>query len=855
MNNDDDDSCSSGSEIGAFATLDLTGVDFDKEQGDNDDFLNLTASDKLALKWDSNILWDAIDGGDDGKEQNMPTSPTSLLNLKEAVTMIKNGEYINVLCSESARRLFSSQNNGISQGGTDSSSTTMWQLIQQQLLTRLQEDDTKAQDSQQEDGLSPSPILSTVLEAECIAIAALSLFLQLNYTGPMIDSVDEDLAKLSCPLHPSQYYPKDSNYNTMVFSELAVDGIWPCQVAQGPYLLLISRAILQFLSYNSQQSNASASSDGAKNGQKEDIAQILSIQPLQSVQDIIKQYCNTTIPIWSGRAVVAHERLLLLRDEPSRSLWSELETLYPRSIQQFRQEIEKSADGDDSGSIPDVSDKLATIYLEYALAHVHFERDENSGGDHTEGYKSMLDQSRGSSGLIMEITGAMGKRTKFQTKATAQYVVRAQSKSFMSSKYRQPETKSGDAEVNEEVTGQGQDNDTAASSATGSPPDGDMMVPHTDDTVFLEQIKFEDTAEQDLANTPLTILDQAIILGYCLVVKTKNPSSDDILTGEEMLAYLARVLAVQHSHQQKLLKQQKEEEEKGQDTDTNGDTRNSLVDWMVYATALLERAWLEFDNTHTKERALLQLQALADQHTNRLTLTQSTMKSITEDSSPVQERLKYVHGIVYPPQWKMKHDLATRYASLGIVTSAAELFTTVEDWDSVVECYKRAGKENLAKEVVERQLKDEKTATPRMWTALGDLTNDPKHYERAIELSNGRFAQAYISLGKYHFEKGEIELTAEYYRKALHLRPLIPYLWFKVGTISMQLQQWDNALQAFSEVVQQEPTEHEAWANVAAIHMHNKNPAAAYPALSEVRKSSLHSKISTGSWTSRLIFH
>lgn len=52
----------------------------------------------------------------------------------------------------------------------------------------------------------------------------------------------------------------------------------------------------------------------------------------------------------------------------------------------------------------------------------------------------------------------------------------------------------------------------------------------------------------------------------------------------------------------------------------------------------------------------------------------------------------------------------------------------------------------------------------------------------------------------------------------------------------MQMERWDDAFEAFSQVVQQQPEEAEAWANVAAIHMHNKNPVAAYPALNESLK-------------------
>ncbi len=46
-----------------------------------------------------------------------------------------------------------------------------------------------------------------------------------------------------------------------------------------------------------------------------------------------------------------------------------------------------------------------------------------------------------------------------------------------------------------------------------------------------------------------------------------------------------------------------------------------------------------------------------------------------------------------------------------------------------------------------------------------------------------------------------------------------------VGTICMHLGEQDKALRAFTEVVQQEPKEGDAWANVAAIHMRRKNPS------------------------------
>jgi tetratricopeptide (TPR) repeat protein len=65
----------------------------------------------------------------------------------------------------------------------------------------------------------------------------------------------------------------------------------------------------------------------------------------------------------------------------------------------------------------------------------------------------------------------------------------------------------------------------------------------------------------------------------------------------------------------------------------------------------------------------------------------------------------------------------------------------------------------------------------------------------------------------------------------------------------MQLDRWDTALRAFSEVVQQQPDEFEAWANVAAIHMHNKQPHQAYPALNESLK---YNRSNWRVWVSKL---
>ena len=56
----------------------------------------------------------------------------------------------------------------------------------------------------------------------------------------------------------------------------------------------------------------------------------------------------------------------------------------------------------------------------------------------------------------------------------------------------------------------------------------------------------------------------------------------------------------------------------------------------------------------------LQMQALLDQHTTKLTIMQSTKKAV-EESAPVHRRLEFLHCIVYPAQYELKRDLAQKY--------------------------------------------------------------------------------------------------------------------------------------------------------------------------------------------------
>mmetsp|Transcript_15964 Transcript_15964/g.24162 ORF Transcript_15964/g.24162 Transcript_15964/m.24162 type:complete len:943 (+) Transcript_15964:108-2936(+) len=592
------------------------------------------------------------------------------------------------------------------------------------------------------------------LEMVLIGIASLNLYLQLNYTGPSLEQASkrshehdtnyDSFEDILLPISNDSKEGKDKNrdFHNGVLSELVVDGDWPCQVCLVPYWLWVSRTVFSLITSKDK---------------------------------------NYPSQVWSMRAAVSHARLLLNSSSTPPSLSTEIRTGFRSILIHYCQDLDPwqsaSPDGLDQGHKNEKFSIAASLLVEWGLAQHHLDRPGK-------GRLSFL-MAKQYSGLVVELSGSLGKRTKYQQNAIAQLKIEA----------RNIRRELGIGEKGKE---------------NNSLPSQDIVVEHPEDGILLEKIKYED-GEENLES--LLVLDQCILMALCLDVKNTNPDKD-VLTAEEMGAYLARVLW------------NLDDEKKS----------SSNSDWMIYATALLERAWLEYQSSHGRERALLQLQALLDQHTNKLTITQSTYDSVQLDSSPARDRLRNLHQIVYPPRWHMIADVAERYATLGIVTSAAELFQQIELWDEVVECYRRAGKETMAKQIVEDQLSIPSKETPRMWAALGDLTKDPKYYHKALDLSHGRFSSAWVALGQHAFDQGNLQDATDYYRRALELRPLSPGVWFRLGIIGMQMKEWSLALEAFSQVVQQEPTEGEAWANVAAIHMHRKEPNQAYPALIESLK-------------------
>jgi len=402
-------------------------------------------------------------------------------------------------------------------------------------------------------------------------------------------------------------------------------------------------------------------------------------------------------------------------------------------------------------------------------------------------------------GLVYELTGALGKRTKFQQFELSQLVLLAESHLVI---------KDGGARNGPEGSGLLSSFPTKSTERTGH--GNGPAVPETlslNDDTLLEQTEFTSSnpsAPGSLlghidpsTQPPLHPLDQCILLCMCLNVKNTSPSHG--LTNEQMSPYVARVI----SH-----------------------PRN----WSIHTMALLIRSRLESSRTRTVERSTLQLQALIDQ--------------IPTADSTIQDRLSYFHSLPLPSEWEFERELAQRYLILGVVKSALEIFERLEMWEEVVKCWGALerpekgiaivrdlleGRKKEAEEVVslgkdisaDKRRVHDKAREAKLWCLLGDLepVHAVEHYERAWKVSHGTSGRAMRSLGGYYFARGKYAEAIVCLKRAVTINSLLSRSWFILGCACMRVEDWEDAKNAFVRCVAIDDEDGESWNNLASMYL------------------------------------
>ncbi|KAK4685648.1 tetratricopeptide repeat protein 27, partial [Tremellales sp. Uapishka_1] len=472
----------------------------------------------------------------------------------------------------------------------------------------------------------------------------------------------------------------------------------------------------------------------------------------------------------------------------------------------------------------DEADTRASLHVEIGLLHHSLGQDKAANREFL--------QAAQASGLEFELTGAMGKKTKWQQEALSQLVLLAESRK-----------REGEEEETKKTEKDAPDN-TASTVPENLQLNDDTLL---EETEFTKMTSADPTASGsrlshlDPSDQPaLYPLDQALLLSFCLSQHNSLPSSG--LTASQMSPFLSRVL----TH-----------------------PRN----WSIHTTALLLRSRLESGRSRTVERSTLQLSALIEQMP-------------TSDSS-TPERLKYVHQLPLPSRWEMERELAKRYLSLGVVRSALEIFVRLEMWQDVVGCYQRMEEEDKAERVVrdllegkkieadsvsvdfkvrvEKKQKLEAGREGKLWCLLGDIrlasdefSQDPSGtlpkvvelYEKAWTTSKGTSSRAMRSLGSLYVSARQYEKGIECLKKALDINPLFGRSWFTLGVCYVKLEKWSEAKETFKREVAIEEEDGEGWNNLAAVYLRlgeeGMTPGQTAPAVSFENKILAHRALKQG---------
>lgn len=452
-------------------------------------------------------------------------------------------------------------------------------------------------------------------------------------------------------------------------------------------------------------------------------------------------------------------------------------------------------------------------------------------------------------GFSYALSGALGKRTRFQEKSTSQLVVLAKSRTDADDKVE------GDEEE-EQVP---------------------EALPLNDDTL-LEEIQYggeglhgeADAVEKALLpaplrnlkpdeQPPLNPLDQIILLTEATLKDAFSPL--DALTSEEVLPFAVRVIG-----------------EKG-------------ANWQIYTQALLVRSRIEMHRSRTVERGVLQMQAVVDQvivdttaknETEAPSTTTSDKQDIPaisfsgpdeevkekrdrEEAAPVEEkpisffpaakstesapaatRLEYIHALSSPPRWHLESELAYAWTGVGSLISALEIFKRLKLWAEVALCLassastdnedgsgRGGGGEDKARAIIRWRLFHHHTNTedeideetdistlkaadftgperippqpnaPRLFCILGDIESDAAvaHYERAWEVSKHRYARAQKSLAEHYLAKKDWIKAREAYQLAVSVNRLSPEMWSRLGDINLRLGEFSEAAESFTRAI------------------------------------------------------
>eukprot|EP00924_Labyrinthula_sp_SR-Ha-C_P008270 snap_masked-scaffold_11-processed-gene-7.21-mRNA-1 protein AED:0.94 eAED:1.00 QI:0/-1/0/1/-1/1/1/0/1056 len=452
---------------------------------------------------------------------------------------------------------------------------------------------------------------------------------------------------------------------------------------------------------------------------------------------------------------LALQRLLAKDTSSNASLEEEYRTSYDKFLDKF------------GGS-----DRLKGLFLvEFAVACHQFDEPDKA--------KEKLQEASKLFRLKVELTGKLGKRTKFQKEAKAQLVVQVTATSDVEKCSGIPSTA---IEPSDSITDSVQN----------------IQLDDVDpDNPLLETVAL--TGEEDLE---LFSNNEVQLLSLAMCLNVKSSYAMESLTSEQMTAFVERIIRTYER--------------------VKGSRSNSL--YLGYIVALILRSELQYNRFKTQQRSLLQLKHILE------ILAPNDEANTEKNREPIL--LQNFYYLWCPPVWHLQLSLSHKYVQLNFFAEALNLCLSQRLYLHLVQSIKNVYPKRaiLLTKLLLGQLEvnvEEKLQfstfslglESELYCELGILTKDVSCFHKGWEISQGHSARCMRMLSLAAFEKGNFSECISCATKSYTINPSSRYIdtLFRAGVSAMKLSKWTESLKWFKRVVRVDATQSDALANLGVV--------------------------------------
>ncbi len=371
--------------------------------------------------------------------------------------------------------------------------------------------------------------------------------------------------------------------------------------------------------------------------------------------------------------------------------------------------------------------------------------------------ETLIEEGREFFKLNISLTGAMGKKTKYQEFETAILVV---------------DSKSSTVDVKK---------DAMSSEINTEEP---KIVKLDEDNPLLETPKINDK-ENPISSGEFSIYDQIYVNAFLNLLKKSNPDED--LLREIIIAYINKSLAKSN-------------------------------DWLVHSKLLLQKSLAEDKKTKTIERSLLQIQSLCDQHNDRSPTPYNRLRYIFAVDYPFIWNIKKHNAEMFMnygaviTAFDIFDELSMYEECIQCLYVAGKTQRAVEFAENILKKKEDPGIYCVLGEILNKEeyffkaLEISKNKYTRAYRCLGkffftvknNLEESIKYYEKAMEI-NPMFPNIWFTMGCIYLRMSNWQMAVRCFSKSVALDETSADAWANLGLAFAQIKKLKEAVKCLEE--------------------------------------------------------